>query len=310
MSRILELQDRLRDTNAAIAQIERAISDNPNSETLQLEASSLSKMQEALEDEFLAVTEQLGIDICSYRLIPKNYRIPVSAVSDVLNNFQKLFSAVYDSVKHGPKLISKLSQEIINESTLEFGYAFSGSLGIVLTVKRPPQLFEDNFINDSIIAFQNVVKVESMEQLKGFADKFGPSVIREIHKWASQHVYSDIDAEIQWKSGRTVKSAVLIQHTEFERIKDIIAQTSEESIQEIEVIGDLVGANIPHKNFQIKTKDGLDISGTFIDAISDVHTVELPRSYKSRIKESTTIKYSTGEKTVSYILLELKQLSK
>ena len=52
MSEILELQHKLQDTSATIAQLEQAIAANPTSDILRLNLESLSKRFDILDAEF------------------------------------------------------------------------------------------------------------------------------------------------------------------------------------------------------------------------------------------------------------------
>jgi len=63
MNDLLDLQDKIQDTSAAIAQVERAFVRDPESPSLKIMAESLEKRRHRLEGQFLAESARVGIDV-------------------------------------------------------------------------------------------------------------------------------------------------------------------------------------------------------------------------------------------------------
>src|SRR5215469_10964227 len=130
---ILDLQAKLQDTNAAIAELERAVLRDPASMSLAANLRSLQKRHAMLEESFVSLANDLELDVCKYRLFPEAGRPTIAALSHAWADFQNLFSVVYDAIKSGPKTRARVSAETTSETSFGFAYAYSGSVGIVLT---------------------------------------------------------------------------------------------------------------------------------------------------------------------------------
>src|SRR6266853_3568134 len=108
---ILELQTMLQDTNTAIAELERAVLQDPASLSLAANLRSLQKRHSTLEENFVALANQLELDVCKYRLFPESGRPTIAALSHAWADFQNLFSVVYDALKNGPKSRARVSAD-------------------------------------------------------------------------------------------------------------------------------------------------------------------------------------------------------
>lgn len=59
MSRLFEVRDELRDLNAELARLERAVAADPDEDVLELDVASLSKRKRRLEEEFRTLAGSL-----------------------------------------------------------------------------------------------------------------------------------------------------------------------------------------------------------------------------------------------------------
>jgi hypothetical protein len=66
MSQILDIQEKLQDTGAAIAQLEKAVALGPQSPSLIAMRKSLEKRLRNLEADFQIAASRAGIDVCSF----------------------------------------------------------------------------------------------------------------------------------------------------------------------------------------------------------------------------------------------------
>ena len=130
--------------------------------------------------------------------------------------------------------------------------------------------------------------------------------MRALYRWALDHVNSGLGADIDWRRGEDVRAKMFMQPVEFTELRNILDETGEEHIEEITLTGDLVAVSVSARTFQMKFESGEDIRGKFEDAISERHTVELPKRYKVRLTKTSRIIYSYEEDDESYFLLSLE----
>jgi hypothetical protein len=310
MNEIDELQQKLQDTTAAIARMERLIADSPDMPSLAANMRSLQKRHKNLERDFRAAADALGVDVCSYRLFVDDSRPTLPAVVSALGDFQNLFSLVYGARLEGPKATAHLREEIINESTFGFAYTYTGSLGVVLTLPNDRLLFEEigTRLDETMGSIFKMAKAETSEQLQGFARELGVAPIRALYRWASDHAKAELGANIEWQRLDRVRASVLVQPPEMERLRRAIEVTSDRhETPEIEMTGDLIGADIAAHTFHMKIGTA-DVRGRFGDAIGANHTVVLPRTYKAIMRVTKWVRYATEKEDVEHFLLRLEEL--
>jgi hypothetical protein len=118
MSRLLDLQEQLKDTSAAIAQFEKAFASQPQSRSVAAMLKSFEKRKRQLEQEFLEAASALGTDVCSYRFFSDTLRPTVTPLCSSLADFQSLYSLVYDAIKTGPKKRrGRLAPDVVADSS-------------------------------------------------------------------------------------------------------------------------------------------------------------------------------------------------
>lgn len=306
MSRLLEIQERLQDTDAAIATMEKAIAEDPHSPSLQLMAASLQKQQRRIEAEFLAVAAEIGIDVCAYRLFGEQMRPTLRGLTSVLGDFQSLFSIAYDALRSGPKRRAKFSQEVTTATSFGFGYTFAGSLGVVLTLPNERPLFGETQLDESMQAVFSMAKAQNPDEVVSFARRFGVASVRAAFQWARDHVQFGLGADIEWRRDQDVRAKLFIQQPELARLQEAIAATSEETTEAIVQAGELIGVDVKQKTFHLRFPDGDEIRGSFVDAVSHTQSVTIPRFYKATLTKITRIQYSTEDEKTDYFLQRLE----
>ena len=66
MSNILGIQERLRDTYAAISKLDRASTSSPDSKSKKVVEASLNKRKRRLEQKYKDALAESGMEACSY----------------------------------------------------------------------------------------------------------------------------------------------------------------------------------------------------------------------------------------------------
>ncbi len=200
MTQLVDILDSIRGTQAEIARADAALAGG-RSRGVELSIKSLRFRLERLEEEFADATSRQEIDVCSYRLIPDGgATYPVAALGRAMTTFQELLSVLYDSVKSGqPKARAKMSPESRHESTLDFGYAFAGSLGFVFTVANERLLIGDSLLDMAMGHIVELSKTPNADAVAQFARKFGAAPIRLAHEWATAHVGASLSLDLEWR---------------------------------------------------------------------------------------------------------------
>jgi hypothetical protein len=307
MPDILELQEKLQDTTAAIAQLEHAVIENPDTPSLAVNLRSLHKRREALESDFLELTNQLEQDVCRYRLFVSGTRPTISGLAQAWTNFQNAFSVIYDAIKNGPKVRGRIGVTAAEETSLGFSYSFTGSVGIVMTMPNDRLLLGETMIDQAIRTMFDLAAAQDHKQIREFAKVLGPAPVRAMYYWANTHVQNGMGAEIEWRRDKEVRARLFIQEPELARLTNAIQHTSDETSEELTYTGTLRAADLDRKTFRLETDDEHSIKGSFEDAIDAKHAVTLPRRYVVRLVKTTKIYYSTEVEDTSYHLLSLKR---
>ena len=305
MTTLLDIQELLRDTNATLAELDRALVADPRSASLQATGRSLEKRQQSLESQFAATAAEQGIDICTYRLFGVD-NPPILSLASALVDFQTLVTVVYDAIKSSvPKIRTRVGAESRSETTFNFGYSFPGSVGLVLTIPNERLLIGESNLDATISAIFELAKATEPSTILGFAKRLGPASISAMYKWALDLDQSGLGADTQWRRDQHVRAHLLAQRPELEQLHRAIGQTSDETSDDLVFEGLLTGADVDSKSFHMQMVSGEHIRGSFTEAISPSQTVELPKRYRASIRRTVTFKYSTELEKITYHLLRL-----
>lgn len=308
MSDLTAIQEQLQDTVATLAALEKDIALHPNVPALLLNYQSIEKRRKKLESELSAAAAALGLEVCTYRILPEDASVKVSGIISAIGEYQNLVSVFYDAVKYGAKQRAVLSVDSVRDTAFDFAYAFAGSVGFVFTLPNEPDLFDNSNLDEAIRLIFKASKAEQPSDILRFARQLGPAPIRILYRWAESHVRSSYSAEIQWKRGSDIRQAALIQGPEFQRLQRVLMETSDDTTEELTISGELIAANVDRRTFRLRMDNGPDIRGYFGQVIGHAQTVELPRRYRATLLKTTRIRYSTEEPEVSHELLRLEPI--
>ena len=308
MTDLVAIQEELQDLNALIARHERVSAAHPSAKSLRANIRTLRRRRQALGDAFSEAAARVEVDVCSYRLVPVDGRLSIATLSRVLNRFQTLFSLVYSAIKTGPKHRARLSTEVTNSTSFGYAYSFAGSVGFIMTLPKEQLLSGETHLDEAMQVVFHMARAKSSREVADFARRLGPSPVRAMYEWANDHIADNLEVNIEWRQGEEVRSSLFVQKPQLEQLRKIIEETSDETEEELDVVGNLVGADVNGKTFHIETEEGEEIRGIFTDAISEEHTVTLPKSCSAKIRKTKTIIYPTGKERISYLLLSLRSI--
>ena len=310
MSELLELQHKLQDTASTITKLERSLAQNPDSLGLSLTLESVVKRFEELQADFKDLAARKALDVCSYRLFRETDEGPsLRGFSGVLHEFQDAFSSLFDAIQNGPRRRTRRSPEVVESTRFGFGYAYAGSVGVVLTIRRERMLFDSGPLTDTITTFFSLAQAPTRDDIRRIGQRLGPAPLRSIFKWADAHVSDDIGADISWWHGEET-SRLFLQRDQIQHLRDEIDATSEEVREELTLIGVLTGASVVTKRFDFQPDDSDAIRGYFTDAIGAEHEVRLPNArYRIKVEKTSTIRYSSDEEKTTWALISLEEIT-
>ncbi len=311
MDGLLEITEKLQDTEAAIVQLESAIALTPPPPSIIATLRTLEKRRYDLETQFAEAAALQHRDVCSYRLFRDQHeeeRPTLGAFTKTLFDFQALFTQVYDAIKSGqPKERTRVTAEIATETAFGFGYSFTGSLGVVLTLPNERLLFGETEIDKTINTVFELVKAENSQKIASYAKELGAAPIRTLYNWVSDQVRSGLGSQIEWRRQQEVRADILVQFPELEFLKRVIEASSDKEEKEIELTGLLVGLDINSRTFHMTFEKGDDIRGKMSETIAGRdHTIELPKYYKAKMTKTTQVFYSTEKENTYYFLTSLE----
>jgi hypothetical protein len=96
----------------------------------------------------------------------------------------------------------------------------------------------------------------------------------------------------------------LLQPPEVQALRDVIAFTSDEEVDESMISGVLIGFDLKSRRFRLAPAEGAIIRGKIADN-ADIPTVTVPRQYDALIRSTSRVRYSVEEADASYLLLSL-----
>ena len=308
MSDLLDLSIKISDTQETIRMIEKGLADFPGDQGMTASLHSLLRRAESLEAEFIRESNRKQVDVCSYRIFPDNPRPQsILEVGTALADFQRWFSTLYDAIKTGPKKIAKLAAETLSESRLDFGFTYTGSVGVVMTIPSERALFGTP-LQTAMLKSVELLGTTDRETLHQFSRELGAATIRALYTWLKDHADSGSGADLAWVSGEKVLAEVRANHSQLRALGTMISETSEVKEEEFEIIGWMVGADTTSRTFHMAFHEGEEIRGSLSDSIGEDFTIEIPTQYQALIQKHSSTKYTTDQETVRYILLGLKRL--
>lgn len=308
MSKLRAVLDRINDVEATIAGIEaRATSESALAYRLAL--SSLESRRDELREELSEITSREFIEVCDYRIIPdggESYAL--SAVTTMLHDFQDLVTLVFDAlIKNKPKQRGRVDADIVQKTRFDFGFAYSGSLGIALMVPNERLLGVDSDLDLTISAVFELMKSKSSVDIRAAASRFGPPIVRKLYTWSKAHSDYTMTADIKWVRGDTIRNSVLSQSGELAAICRIIEETPSEEVETVRLTGVLASWNTVNRRFALIIPEADVVAGYFGPDI-DIHApmVVQGNQYELTLLKHTKTSYVSDKEDVSWEALSTR----
>lgn len=309
MSDIRAVFDQINDLEGTIAAIERKAGRDSDF-AVELTLNSLRVRRE----EYLLLANELStqqlVDVCDYRIIPDvggNY--PAKAVGGALSHFQDMFTAFFSSVRENrPRHRAIYDPDLVNASTMNVGYAYAGSLGLVLYVPNDQLLPDGSDQDRAIDAIFSLSHQTTADGVKSLAEQFGRAPVRRFYEWSKLHSEYGLSADIKWQRGEDVKREVLVQPQELRRVNELIEVSAEEREDTISLDGILVALDVTRHSFKLSFPDAKDVRGSFDDQFNWKIPHEIPGRYRAILKKKTSTQLWSEEEVISWTLLNLTEI--
>jgi len=308
MTDILDLSEKLQDTSAAIAAME-AVYLRTNESAIQETLRTLERRRSDLEARLSAATDAQEIEVCRYRIIKTDGAFPISVLADSLRAFQGWLTVTFDAIKNGPKTRSRVSVEIAHQSTLEFGYAYQGSVGFVLTIPNERLLIGETDLDLTVNEMFEILRSTSSSELREHSRKVGLASIRRMHEWINAHAKAEVSADIRWSRGETIKSDILFQAEEAARLASIVEATSDQTAEKMTVTGFLQGADLDARTFHLSFPEAEgteDVHGYMAKTFTAPLELPLGRRYEADLVKYTVSYYAMDKDDVRWDLMALR----
>ncbi|MBB5047117.1 hypothetical protein HNR60_001869 [Rhodopseudomonas rhenobacensis] len=307
MSEIASVVERARKAFALVSRLEEAISRAPHDRSLQLNLAAMRKVAMQSQDSLFKFSERTHVEVCTYRLVAEasdNYALPYISAS--MLKYQNLFSQIYDAKRNGIKSNMAIGNNAWEESILEFGYSYSGSLGVVLLRQGSRDLLSGTF-DDSIDALYQVMGIHDQNDVRDVAKNLGNAVVKRLHEWSEANLKGGFAADVRWTRSDGRQLGEIIERNRMERIVGIIDATSDEKIEDIEVAGVLLGGDLGSGSFHFVAPNAGDYRGHLAPDFSQQTEMLLGKRYVARIRERSTLTYSTDKIDRERLLLSLRE---
>lgn len=306
MSDYASAASKARRAHASVARAESALSREPDSQALQIKLAARARLAQRSRDILQGVAIENHVELCNYRLVAEPGRkFALPHISKSLLEYQYTFSQIYDALKNGAKQRTRIGNEAWNESLLEFGYSYSGSLGVVLLAPSERDFFEGTY-DQAIDALFEVLDIDSQDTVKDIAKSLGEAVIKRVHDWSKANVDGGFDVDVRWSRSDGKQRGQLVSVSHMEKIVEIISATSDDKVEDVDISGTLVGIDVLAGNFHFAVPDGDEYRGGLDDDFSRSQVVSVPGRYVARMTKTTKVVYSTNKEETRFKLKSLQ----
>jgi hypothetical protein len=309
MNSLVDLQERLRMTGAALGKLEGQLQVSASSRGLQSNILSLRRLHGELQIEFAVAANASGLDVCHYRIL--NDRPTAKGLSESIRGFQESVLIAYDAILNGPKARRSIAPTVAVLAELQVAYAYPGSFGIAFTVPNDRMLLPDfpSSFDQATEAILDLAKAQGDRPAIIRAERrYGKSLMNAVYTWANDNATNHVGVGVEWRRGEDVRRETVIQVPEFAALSESMVRITDSHDELVDIPGTLVGADTESKKFHFVTESDADIRGKFNEAISESQAARLPGKYKAYLRKTIKTSFATERDQVSYFLERLEVL--
>jgi hypothetical protein len=277
---------------------------NLTTETLPKLFESISRKADQAKREFLRLRLELQTVLRT--------EAPAKLLGDILHAVQDTVDAIGQTLKGDVAKRGPVPYHIRTQMELMVVEVGSGSFEIELASAKMVDLFNESDVGKALQELIYLINLgDDEERLR---EQLRQLKIRVAAKYASllRSISERVDStNFEWGSPAHDEMHVARVSADMAKaIIEIIERTELEPPERIEVRGQLIGANLNKKNYEIWTKDmdgnTVSYSGRVEDsAIDSLTGAILNREYLATLLQLNTINSVTGEVEERYVLVEL-----
>jgi hypothetical protein len=296
--------DDLYETEEFATKLRTEVEAHPNDEFLRINAESLAKRRADLVrrvNNALHVEQQ---DVVGYSIKRRLSGYPASAVAKSILTFQELLTAIFDALRSVPKARYRPSTENVELSTLDFAAARPGSVAIALHIPNDRLLLAQTELDISFDKLFELMKVRRQSDFRELVPQIGVASITKAYAWAEVSSSFGIDTSIRWGKHLGELKTIEVAHEEAVAMRDAIAATSSEEVDDFTYDFLLEGIDPVASYFHAILSDGSSIKG---ETSPDFPRVEWTtrKHYKAELIRTVVLKFSTGETKETWTLKNL-----
>lgn len=307
MSSLSDLSRMIQSTTATLSEMQREAARSTESRSLSLSITSLEQRLQDLEGSFLSEANELGVEVCSYRVFGEEVQPKAISVAQALASFQTMVSTTYAAVKHGaPRKGGRLGAKDLDESEFTFAYTYPGSVGFVLTLPNERLLIGQSKLDEAMGEIVHIAKADEPATIATFVKRLGPAPIRAVHRWSKNHTDAGLGAAIDWQRNQEVLASVFLDVPEMDRLCETIEATSEASSEEIRLSGMLVGLHSERGTFDLILDNSSNIRGSLGLDVSEARPARVPARYSTVLTKTTRTRFATDSDDVTWVLDRLE----
>lgn len=307
MSAIQAVFEKINEVEATIQVLERETAGEPTFAD-EMALSSLKVEREELRMLADDLAAEHRVDVCDYRIIPAyEDGFPIKAVGETLTSFQNAFTAMYAAIREKKaRAKAKFSAEVVQAAQLKMGYAYSGSLGLVLYRHADTFLDEDSDHDRAMAAMLSLVDCDDNDSIRAAAEEYGKAVIATFYKWSKAQVENKFSVDLQWRRGTSTKVEKLVQPEQLQSVLDVVDRNPDTS-QSVETVhGILVALDVQRQTFKLSFPEAQDIRGSFDKEFDWKIPHEIPGRYVAKLRKETRRPLWSDDEKVDWSLIDLK----
>jgi hypothetical protein len=260
-----------------------------------------------LTKKFQEATKYDHRNICSYRLFNENSKkFSLSSIGSLLTEFQNLFTTIFGSIQN--KDLKKITANIKKDSELIYHFTYPGSLGIAMSIEVERVICIENDLTKAMKLMVDMLNADSSDQMHYFAREYNSKCVNALSNWVKNQIKYNLCAEIKWLNDTEVIYESILNSEHLLNMDQAIKETSNENIEEIEMIGTLIGADTSLHNFHMAFNDHDEIKGKMLENLGKTRMLEIPQKYKATLRKETYENYAENKIETKYILKKLEDI--
>ena len=192
-----------------MAELEKALIEFPSYPSIAANLDSAVRIRQKLEAQFAEAARRLASRFAAIVRLMTTTGQCLRRIRCASRQFQRLVSVVFGSKKYGKKQRARVDSDLEKETALGLGYAFTGSIGVVLTIRGDTNLFGESYLDDTMHDVFGMAKASDTTAIKQYASNLGTGAINALYSWDTPTQIMDL-GRIAWHRSDAVKERAFL----------------------------------------------------------------------------------------------------